>query len=90
MYVDGWRGQQEGRREGGREGRVKKARDGIFRRRRPLPSLPLLLLSLSFPPFLLLGHYFIAVERMNSLMHPGGDHPTRMMLLLLLLMAMLG
>ena len=23
-----------------------------------------------------LGHYFIAVERMNSLMHPLGDHPT--------------
>ena len=87
MSMDGVANRKEGGKEGG-EGR--QSEESTRRNFSPSPtSAPFLPLSLSFPPFLLLGHYFIAVERMNSLMHPGGDHPTRMMLLLLL-MAMLG
>ena len=64
MYVGGeWR-----------SSRVKKARDGIFLQRASERATSARArarcLSLS------LGHYFIAVERMNSLMHPLGDHPT--------------
>ena len=53
------------RRMASSSSRVKKARDGIFRHRRAATSAPFSLC-----------HYFIAVERMNSLMHPLGDHPT--------------